>query len=151
MISERICIMLQRYLHIPNSSQYYPSCMKMETYSLNLNSEGQQEAEKCRQYLWDRGLVHSMFMSCLKKNKTKQKLEKIQKAAPKPWLHGQYEKFSWYLVYKKEDWQVTGLYSIITFPWRKQTLGTLKILLPGREREIPQELMAGNRSQTNSF
>lgn len=35
---------------------------------------------------------------------------------------------------------MTGLYSISTFLWRKQTLGTLETLLSSREREIPQEL-----------
>lgn len=59
-----------RYLHIYTSSQYYLNCMKMLIYSLNLNTEGQQEeVRKCIHYFWDLMLAHSVFMSCLRKKR----------------------------------------------------------------------------------
>lgn len=137
-----------RYLHIHTSSQYYLNCMKMLIYSLNLNTEGQQEeVRKCIHYFWDLMLAHSVFMSCLRKKK--ENTENSPKTLT-TWKnpYSEVSEISIRLVYKKEDWQVTSLYSASTFPGTNT--GYLQSLLSSREI-TQEELMAGNWSQTNSF
>lgn len=72
----------------------------MEAYSLNLNTTGQQEAGKFRQYLWDLGLVHSRFVSCLRK-----KNGENTESSPETLTKWTYEKFCILRLQKSQDIQ----------------------------------------------